>query len=316
MLAPLRRTLIAAATTTLLAVPSAASAYLCTAASNKGAPLTQAWNQRCIPYKIDRRGTLFGGDERRALIAQSFAVWSGNACTDLEFLDAGYTDAGAGFDATRPASNTNVIMVAEDPEDLVMFPGEGLLAITLTSYSTATGEILDADILMNAVDFTFDDVSDPRGCQLTRRAFDLRNTLIHEMGHFIGFDHPPETASTMFASAEPCETKKRDLSDDDRLGLCTVYPKGQPTKTCAEPPEGYDAGQNVSGFRCQCAEVTGLAVGECADLKTGCMCVAELPASVGEGASPGSPVGGDAALPSLGAVVFGLLVLRRARRAR
>jgi hypothetical protein len=69
-------------------------------------------------------------------------------------------------------------------------------------------------------------------CRNTTRAFDLRNTLVHEMGHFIGFDHTPVQDATMFASADTCEVAKRDLASDDMMGVCAVYPKGGDTRTC------------------------------------------------------------------------------------
>ncbi|MCK6548037.1 matrixin family metalloprotease [Myxococcota bacterium] len=273
--ASLRRSILAFTLAAASVGPLAgdAHAYVCTQVKNK--TLTQAWNQRCIPYWIDRRGTLFSGMERQQLVAQSFRVWSGNACTDLEFLFVGFTDQGAAFDPNNPGSNENVVVSIEDPAGLAEFPTQGLLAITLTSYSTQTGEIFDADILMNAVDFDFDDVTDTRACMLGRRAYDLRNTLIHEMGHLIGFDHPPaETESTMYASAEPCEIKKRDLNAEDLRGICTIYPKDQPVTTC-QPPADYDSVAGADQFRCQCAAASGMDTSACdGGLGTGCTCVA------------------------------------------
>ena len=128
-----------------------------------------------------------------------------------------------------------------------------LLALTLTRYAIATGEIFDADIIVNAVDHEFDDVADKVSCRNTTRAFDLRNTLVHEMGHFIGFDHTPIQDATMFASAETCEIDKRDLANDDRMGVCTVYPKGGETRTCIPPPT-YDVDPpSGSSGGCSCA---------------------------------------------------------------
>jgi hypothetical protein len=271
---PLRKSLVAlTVAASVVGAFGEADAYVCTQVKNKA--ITQAWNQRCIPYWIDRRGTMFSGMEREQLVAQSFRVWSGNACTDLEFLFVGETDQGAAFDPNNPESNQNVVMSIEDPAGLAEFPQAGLLAITLTSYSTQTGEIFDADILMNAVDFDFDDVADTRACMLGRRAYDLRNTLIHEMGHLIGFDHPAaETESTMYASAEPCEIKKRDLNAEDLRGVCTIYPKDQPVSTC-QPPGDYDSVTGAEQFRCQCEAASGMDTSECSGgLASGCTCVA------------------------------------------
>lgn len=246
------------ALTCLLATP--ASAYVCTPVTDaEGRPISpamsQVWNQRCIPYYIDRSGTLFSGDPRRQLLAQSFAVWDNNACTDLDFIDLGYTNEGAGFDP-RSRDNKNVVVAVDDPALVpTYFPEANMVAITITAFSTASGEIFDADVVVNDAAFDFMDVVDQNAClAMDEPPFDLRAILIHEIGHFIGFDHEPDVESTMFFSAPPCETKKRDLTDDDRLGLCTVYASGQPAATCAPPSIEYDDVEGASLFRNQCTE--------------------------------------------------------------
>jgi hypothetical protein len=77
-------------------------------------------------------------------------------------------------------------------------------------------------MIWNGVDWTFTDdpVAQPT-------AMDLQNTATHELGHLIGLDHAPDPESTMAASADSGETKKRDLTADDIAGLCAVYPVGQ-----------------------------------------------------------------------------------------
>ena len=46
-----------------------------------------------------------------------------------------------------------------------------------------TGEILDADIEMNGGEFLFSNSRHPRDLH-----YDVRNTLTHEVGHFLGLD--------------------------------------------------------------------------------------------------------------------------------
>ncbi len=240
------------------AFSSEAAAYTCIAVPGSSTPLTQAWNDRCIPYYINNRSALLSTEAQRALVAQSFRVWSANNCTDLTFEDFGYTDQESGFDPNR-GDNQNIIAVVEDQTTLdATFDSPELLAITLTAFSRTTGEIFDADVLVNGVRFRFAEVTDRASClTMIPLPYDFRNTLVHELGHFIGFDHPPEEDSTMFASATPCETKKRDLTADDIRGICDVYGAAQPTKTCA-PPADYNAGPgNPSRFRNQCDPGSG-----------------------------------------------------------
>lgn len=245
-------------------LPRDAAAYCCIPAKRQeppvclpdvSYPLTQAWNVRCVPFWTSTQGSLLDGDERRVLVAQSFGVWSSEPCTDLELFDAGPTDATEpGFDDRDPTANQNIVLeLRPDQVDLLM--GDERLAVTITAFSTATGEIFDADILLNP-NVRFEDVSG--ACNPASDVFDLRNTLVHEIGHFLGFDHTPNLESTMAAAAGACEVKKRSLADFDLEGLCTVYPAGGPTATCAPPPNGYGSGGALDGLRNQCARAMGL----------------------------------------------------------
>ena len=230
-----------------------AAAYECTPVPRSNPPLTQAWTERCLAYYINPSEEIFASPERALVVSQSFERWSENNCTDISFVYFGHTDQRAGFNERR-CDNQNVILAVEDRSELAeFFDSEDLLAITLTSFSRSTGEIFDADILFNAVTFTFDEVASVVQCTNGNRAFDIRNTLVHEMGHFIGFDHVNDPAATMFPSAVPCEIEKRDLAADDRSAVCETYSSGQPTRTCAPPSNGYDDGPgDPSMFRNQC----------------------------------------------------------------
>lgn len=287
--APISFALLAA-----LIAPREAGAWVCTKVKDSSPPVSLVWQSRCIPYAISRAGTILTGTERRQLIAQSFSVWSSSACTDLSFLDVGYTDETGHFDEDHPEDQLNVVASVEDETMIELFPDPRLIAITLTRFSKATGELFDADILINGIRFRFDDVADPIACQIeTRRPFDLRNTLVHEIGHFVGFDHDPESESTMYFNAVECETKKRDLTADDRVGLCGVYPKDQAAKTCF-PPSSYtlEDAPDPEPYRNQCDRFTGNA--------SSCSCTLAERAT-----SPWTAA----------ALLFGLWVWRKRRRA-
>jgi MYXO-CTERM domain-containing protein len=256
------------------AAVNTAEAYNCTPVTDgEGRPaspaVSQVWNQRCVPYAIQRGNDLFSGEVRRQLLAQSFAVWANNACTDLTFTDLGYTSQGVGFDPGQP-NNQNVITSIESQAEIPnYFSDPNMVAITVTAFSTVSGEIFDADIAVNGVNFDFADVTDENACNAdSNPPFDLRSILIHEMGHFIGFDHAPELDSTMYFSAPVCETQKRTLSIDDINGLCTVYATGQPPMTCAPPLATYDSVAGATSFRDQCG--SQLASGD-----GGCSCSAQ-----------------------------------------
>lgn len=244
-----------------------AEAYECTEVPNSNPRLTQAWNQRCVPYYIHTAGTLVDGEARRLLIQQSFQVWESLPCTDITFNDAGYTEQPPGFDPNR-RDNQNIIVSVENLSEARALFTRSELALTITSFNTATGEIFDADILINGAQFSFEEVADTATClglPAEQQPFDIRNMLVHEIGHFIGFEHDFDGESTMFASAPECETKKRSLTNDNIAGICDVYASGQPTRTCSAP-SSYELGRgNPADFRRQCERAAG-------ELDGGCTC--------------------------------------------
>ncbi|MCB9653050.1 MAG: matrixin family metalloprotease [Deltaproteobacteria bacterium] len=265
-------TLLAAAT--IFRTEGTALAYECTPVKGSDPPISQAWVNRCIPYWIYGSGPELEDTAMDALVRESFEVWSNNLCTDLEFLDAGPTTNPPGFDPSKPDEQTNLVAWFDDRTEVARYISSvGLLGATLTWHSTQTGEIFDADIILNGAYFRLDDIADQTTCEETttrNRAYDLRSTLVHEIGHFIGFDHDLNADSTMLATAEPCEIKKRDLTADNMLGLCTVYPAGKPTATCLPPAEGYDNGSgDPSVFRNQCERLADDGDCQCRQLRVG-----------------------------------------------
>jgi hypothetical protein len=169
-------------------------------------------------------------------------------CTDLDLrvqvVDPAQTPPAAARDMH------NIIAVRHDTWD----HEAQALALTSVFYFTKTGEIVEADVEVNARDFRWADVT----TDLRADRQDLQNALTHELGHFIGLDHtcylggmaPNETddvgnpvplctsalartdaiqESTMFPSATARDIDKRTLSADDQKAVCDIYPLGQTT---------------------------------------------------------------------------------------
>jgi hypothetical protein len=96
------------------------------------------------------------------------------------------------------------------------------------------GQILDADTLFrNDGQATFATpaaLATPRG----QGAYDLESLLIHEIGHWFGFDHSAVWRAIMFPFAPPegqflgdrptAQAPDGPLSDDDRTGIRMLYP--------------------------------------------------------------------------------------------
>lgn len=213
-----------------VAVAAPAGAYVRSRGAD-GVPLE--WNRRCIPFHIHEAGSDdVPFDQVEDAVLRSFDAWEDVECSDLEFHYQGTTavdSVGADF--------VNLIIWRETDE--AWEHAAGVIALTTTTFCQRAegegcdkaGQILDADIELNGAEFTFSHTREPG-----RIRFDLRNTLTHEIGHFVGLDHTTVPEATMYASAPPGEISKATLHDDDIQGMCDVYPGG-PEPTACEPFE-------------------------------------------------------------------------------
>lgn len=264
------------------AIPTPADAYVRTT-TRSGAALR--WRGDCLGLVVH------AGNPPPNLTPEVFlnaaraaaAAWSrpGVSCTELVLVVEG-SDA-----AAANASHDRVNNVTfrrgrwcREPRD----PSEpcydaSALAITTVTAQERDGVILDADIEVNAVNFTWDDIV-ARG---SRGAQDIQNTLTHEFGHFIGLDHncygggdqprprdhdgqpvpdcttaPPEVKrATMYAAVIRGDTTRRMLSEDDLRAVCDIYPATGAGAACepgAIPPPVAGPGD---GGGCDCALSAG-----------------------------------------------------------
>ncbi|MFW5965957.1 MAG: matrixin family metalloprotease [Persicimonas sp.] len=196
-------------------------------------PLPIYWPKTCVAYRINEEGTDNAVDvdeglteELESSVIESFETWTDVDCTGLRIEYGGETsDDYAGFNDDSDAVNRNVIMWRD--EDWSEVTSSQAFALTSVSYHPDTGEIADADIEINSDLFDINVTSEPDDEDV-----DLRNTLIHEIGHFIGLDHTDEREATMYGSARLGETKKRTLHQVDIDGICDIYPEDEAPESC------------------------------------------------------------------------------------
>lgn len=139
--------------------------------------------------------------------------------------------------------------------------GASQLALTTSSYRTADGVLVDADVELNAADGFFTTVDAPPCAAGTESLAcvvdDTQNTATHELGHVLGLAHSPDPTSTMFATAPPGETSKRVLDPGSVQFVCDVYPRGQQSQDCAAPDAGPsgppDGGTSAGSGGCSSA---------------------------------------------------------------
>ena len=246
----------------LATLPQDAQAYV-REVTKSGVPV--AWRFPCVTMQIylGSAPPVLTEDAFFAASTQAATVWSYPtlACTDIRLVIVAEAQAVADVGHDKQ----NVIVFRQDtrcrqptPVDDAGTPQpdcfpESALAITSIFKNSKTGEILDADIEFNAVDYSWGDlVGQPDLANSTTA--DFQNALTHELGHVLGLDHNcyaasdledrrndntgapevdcygnptlPDTviSATMYPSVVLADTQRRTLSVDDEQGMCDIYP--------------------------------------------------------------------------------------------
>lgn len=203
------------------------------------------WPGAQASFKINEAGTQNSNappglsPELEEVILSSFEQWSQvecpdappeDPCSDMLLTYEGTTSNDAVEYSQQPgARNMNLVVFRDQGWDQIA--SQMTFALTSVTYSTRTGEIVDADVEINSELYT-QNVGDP----VQAHYADLKNTLTHEVGHFVGMDHSELADATMYASASLGETTKRELHADDIEGVCATYPPDfVRERTCDNP---------------------------------------------------------------------------------
>jgi hypothetical protein len=236
-------------------------------------------------YVSDFNQSTLTPDQVTAAVTAAASAWSAgeNDCTYLAFLPRTSTDP-----APRAANDGQNALIFRSRDWCQLAPDgsceldydPSALAFTWDTANKKTGQIYDADVEVNLIDFQWADVvADPS----LNEDMDLQNALTHEFGHFIGLDHTcynplsPSTPdrpidndgnpipdcdrastevqeTTMYPSAMPGDTQKRTLAPDDQAALCTIYP-------IDDPPPGDDDQLRGGCARCELGSPTSRPLG-------------------------------------------------------
>ncbi len=135
-----------------------------------------------------------------AIVTASVAQWNGKSRIFIR-------------QNTTPTTNTdglNEIYFSSDPS--IFASGSAVVGVTQVYFKDNTGEILEADILIND-GFSFSTTKIESNF--------LGNVISHELGHFLGLGHSQVPGSTMFYALS---RGQNELADDDKAGIFSVYP--------------------------------------------------------------------------------------------
>lgn len=217
-----------------------------------------AWQQPCTDLRL-----LYAGP------STELRVGTGGAGGNVVVFRRGWC-------SQHPQATANPCWTAPDGDCAGLYgcfhdagPGDwSIVALTSVLYEPSTGRIISADVEVNGWDgaagalapgapahgwyFTcYPDAGPSTTCtsygQDGCRYMDLRNTVTHEVGHFLGLAHPcttelgevtaslpwcsspapgqvPYDARTMSPSTQPGDLAKRGLSEDEVAAVCDVYP--------------------------------------------------------------------------------------------
>jgi MYXO-CTERM domain-containing protein len=285
----------------------------------EGAPLE--WQNPCLSYAIDSRGSQWmTNDDIEKAVDLAFKAWEnadcGGAPPNLIFKPLPpSTCKRAEYNCSGNVNTIAFLNPWKDECSAAEEPGydSNAFAVTIVWHDTRTGEILDADMMIN------DQLSSrrnaggpyaicpPTGC--TGNDADLGSIVTHEAGHFIGIGHcnpidpddpnDPCVQATMFSRAERDSVNKRTLAPDDIDAVCTIYPPGDLDQSCNAAPKG--------GLQLNCeTDADGLAI----------PCDGTTCSTGGGGGCSATTNPGDAPWGAILATLVGLSVLRRRRDAR
>jgi uncharacterized protein (TIGR03382 family) len=246
---------------------------------NDESTLCVTWADRQFDYRVDVEGsTQTPGESEFTAIDTAFATWQAvsDQCSDFRFIRGQRLTNGKVGRGTE--SENLVIFREENCRDSVSLSdpcladgscgnqyrcwdhSDGTIGLTTVTYSTRTGVAVDADIELNASGFLFTTISSPP-CEVGREAitcvaYDVQNTVTHEIGHAVGFDHV-EGDSTMAPTAPVGETSKRVIDLGSAQGFCQTYPRGQPPVPCDELAiqRSRILAQNTGSFGCSCEAI-------------------------------------------------------------
>jgi len=242
-----------AAAFVLVAMAATASAFV-RSRTAKGIPV--AWSGSCAYVTPDSAGTPdLPSDQLFAVVQQSMANWT-NAVGGQAYLKLVY-QAPMPLEAHLDGVNTVKFRTdrwchPDDAQQKNVCYSSAAAGITTVFFvqdgSDKAGTILDADIELNDLNFTFAVLPTTAQPRSGTSFADLENTLTHELGHLQGLDHtckdsatPPQEVDDSGNPPPDCDSlSSLPLADQVKIKLATMYNFAMPGEISKRSPEADD----------------------------------------------------------------------------
>jgi len=220
------------------------------------------WANKALTVHLDDSLQHIGPGANEAVM-QAFGQWlaSDPRLPDLSF-DTGDTSSIPKQDGKSTVSYGRITVAGHEHD----------VAITVTYAANQSGEILEADIVLNSL-YPLGVLTAKTPAQLEpgqnddkakssnskslqgddeaadcRNRYDAQNVATHEAGHFFGLGEDlTERKATMFQSIDQCETHKRLLATTDVTALGTLYAESADAEEAKAGPRACSFGGAPGG---------------------------------------------------------------------
>jgi hypothetical protein len=194
------------------------------------------WHQDAIDVVVDKTFTDLAGT---SVYGNAVDAWRATGAVLPSVSTSQGDNRKIGYDPD--GKNENVVVYAP----YGWSKAKGALAITVLTFDDMSGDIVDADVLLNGggrffANFDHDQSDDTDAVSIegnkdgddstatatsaSTPRFDVQNVITHELGHFFGLGEDyNDTRATMYASTRPGETNKRVVSAADSGVVTALY---------------------------------------------------------------------------------------------
>lgn len=194
------------------------------------------WAKKTIPIAISSSLTLpnagiTSGSDVAAAIQNALETWS--IAANINFVEV--PSKLQSISAVHHPDGVNLITIAATSENLAILGNDNCPARTRVFYDPDSGEISEADIVINP--FLYSVAGEPIEFSTdgTSGTYDLQSTLTHEIGHLLGLNHSNVVGATMNATQGLNGTfglpalSERTLSESDIAAVKSIYGSSRET---------------------------------------------------------------------------------------